>query len=317
TPTPQPTVTMTPTPQPVDKSVVRVGGADRYSTAIKALEAGKFDGKTVVLVSGETFADALAAGSLAGTLDAPLVLTRKNTLPAEVRNALVKADTRDVYLVGGNSSVSKRVVDQLQDEGIRVTRIAGVNRFDTATQVARKVKASLASAGHDVAAALVADGMEFADSLAAGVTAGSTRSVVLLTQGAKLPAETKSYLQNDAAAVMTYGVGGKAVQALKKGGINATAVVGVNRYDTASKLATTLHPNATRILLVTGTSPWDALSAGGLGGKLDAVLALTSPNKLPEQTAKLIRDKQVGVTILGLHGSVSAAVENQVKALLK
>jgi len=64
----------------------RVDGRDRYATAVgisKQLYPVTPTMKTdaVVLVSGETYADALAAAPLASAVSGPVLLTKKNKTP--------------------------------------------------------------------------------------------------------------------------------------------------------------------------------------------------------------------------------------------
>ena len=75
-----------------DTDIVRVSGATRYGTASAAAATGFPDGATnVVLASGEAFPDALAAGGLAGTLDAPILLTPSAELSDETLAGLEEA----------------------------------------------------------------------------------------------------------------------------------------------------------------------------------------------------------------------------------
>ncbi|WP_371173867.1 beta-galactosidase [Buchananella felis] len=325
TPTQQPSQSSTPTQQPSETpsqpsgkpTVTRLGGMDRYQTAVEVLKASGDKAETVVLVSGEVYADALAAGSLAGALEAPLLLTGKASLPKAVKDGLVQAGTRNAYVLGGEASVSRRVVSQLEAEGIRVTRIAGADRFETARNVARTAQTELMVRGHAVTSVLVADGTDFADGLAAGAAAASTHNLLLLSNGKALPKSSADFLRIEAATLKVYGVGGKASNSLANAGVRAVPVVGANRADTAAKLASAVNPKAEHVLLVNGTSPWDALTAGGLAGNRNAVLLLTNATELPKETAETLKNKNVSVTILGLERSVSARVHNQVRLLLK
>ncbi|WP_432547098.1 cell wall-binding repeat-containing protein [Kineococcus sp. SYSU DK004] len=54
--------------------VERVAGADRYDTAVRVSRDFFSDARSVVLASGETYADALAAGAVAGRAGGPLLL---------------------------------------------------------------------------------------------------------------------------------------------------------------------------------------------------------------------------------------------------
>lgn len=101
----------------------RIGGQDRYQTAVKIAERAlgtdkngpKGESDNVVIASGEGFADALSAGYLAATKNAQLILTRAGSLPQTDVEFLKTYGAKNVYVVGGNGSVSKTVEDQLRN----------------------------------------------------------------------------------------------------------------------------------------------------------------------------------------------------------
>src|SRR5207237_4081610 len=91
--------------------------------------------KTAIVVSGETFPDALSAGpaSFAGKL--PILLTTAASLSPEAKEALTDLAIKAVLIVGGTASVSTATEKQISDMGITVTRLSGTNRSDTAGTV--------------------------------------------------------------------------------------------------------------------------------------------------------------------------------------
>lgn len=93
-------------------------GKDRYETA--ALLFGKFKNpiEKVAVVSGEGFADGVAAAGFVANHDGALLLTRNNSLPAITKATLATvADSDvDVVVVGGTGSVSRAVSDQIANE---------------------------------------------------------------------------------------------------------------------------------------------------------------------------------------------------------
>ena len=127
-------------------------GARRTETAVKIskenFEPTKKDGN-VVLVGANAVVDGLAAGPLAALLDAPVLLTNADSLDAKVEeeiSRLLVDDTRvadlktqTVYIVGGESVVSENVVEQLENLGIKVERLAGDRRDTTSLAVAEKM----------------------------------------------------------------------------------------------------------------------------------------------------------------------------------
>ncbi len=101
----------------------RIGGTNRYETAVKIAEAdrgttvGQVRGEAdnVVIASGEAFPDALSSGYLAATKDAPVLLTPRGELPSTVREFLKNYGAKNVFIVGGNAAVSANVEKQLRE----------------------------------------------------------------------------------------------------------------------------------------------------------------------------------------------------------
>lgn len=93
-------------------------GDDRYQTAAKVSQFGRNRGvftAGVVLASGQNFADGVVGGALGGHLNAPLLLTARDGLPAAT-SAQISGNIRPydvVAVVGGEGSVSSGVVDQV------------------------------------------------------------------------------------------------------------------------------------------------------------------------------------------------------------
>jgi len=104
-----------------------------------------------------TFPDALAATPLASSHFAPLLLTKKDSLPVGFADELKRLGAKDVILVGGTGAISEKVQNQIKGLGIKIERISGKNRYETAVKIAEKVGME--------EALFVTTGANFADSL--------------------------------------------------------------------------------------------------------------------------------------------------------
>lgn len=98
----------------------RVNGHNQYDISAKVLNQNwdAFEQtSTVVYASGESFADGLAAGSLAAHLDAPLVLVSKDYLGSTTTGLLRNwySPITSGVLVGGLSATSARVESEIND----------------------------------------------------------------------------------------------------------------------------------------------------------------------------------------------------------
>jgi putative cell wall-binding protein len=164
-------------------TTTRVAGADRYATSVELSRAGWPQGSHIVyLAGGTTFADALGAATQAAHADAPLLLTDVATLPNSVSSELRRVGATDVRVVGGTTAVSDSVVNAVRALGMTVDRIAGADRYATATTgVAQEWGTTGAGTVY------LASGTTFLDGLAVGPLAAKSGSPLLLVPPCELP----------------------------------------------------------------------------------------------------------------------------------
>lgn len=86
----------------------RISGSNRYETSVNV--AKYFNNpKNVMLASGEKYPDGLASITLYHKYEGPLLLTSADKLPNETKNYIKNNDVKDVYIIGGNNSVSNSI----------------------------------------------------------------------------------------------------------------------------------------------------------------------------------------------------------------
>ncbi|MDO5080642.1 cell wall-binding repeat-containing protein [Buchananella hordeovulneris] len=317
TPTPTETPAPTPTPTAAPLEVVRVAGANRVDTAIKVMQAGDFS-DAAVLSTGASFADAMAAGPLAGALRAPVLLTMGPSLEPNLLSALKAESVRKVYVVGGPGAVSEAKVAQLRAAGIEVHRIAGRDRFRTAVAVAEET-IRLTGAPARV---YLADGMDYADALTTGVAAAKNKGVLILTNRDKLPQVSEKFLMDHLSAA-TVAVGGNAIAAGKSigliSGVTMETIAGRSRYATAAELADKHLPQAKMAVVVSGQNYADALAGAALAVNSDGMLLLTATNRVPAPTEELLRARPAveDVAVLGGPGTISPEVDKALRELVR
>lgn len=108
-------------------SVTRLQGTNRFETAVAINEAAGFTAnETVLLVNGITIADALSASSISANKGIPIYLSNNNSIPVDLPPSV-----KEVIILGGTVAISQSVESNLKDKGIKVTRIAGNNRYET------------------------------------------------------------------------------------------------------------------------------------------------------------------------------------------
>lgn len=193
-------------------AVTRVAGTTRYSTAAAIARAiasrpggiGAVDGRrTVIVASGENFADALAVGPVANFAVLPVLLTRPGNLAAETDEALTQVGAESVIIVGGTSAVSEAVADAITAKGISVTRLAGAHRQSTSIAIADFAVDSL---GFDGSHAEIARDDRFPDALTGGPHGGQQNGPILLTPGERLGDDAAAWLARRCATVSSLDV---------------------------------------------------------------------------------------------------------------
>ncbi len=179
-------------PRSCAEKVNRLGGASRYERAI-AISKWKFatNAPAAVLVQAATDLgpDAAPAASLAAKVQGPVLLTTGTSLSPAVSEELARLKVSKVYLVGGTAAIASTIENQLA-ASYQVERIAGADRYDTASQIAARVGAptSLAFIASGESANLI-DGIA-----AAGVAAG-LGVPTLLVSAAAVPGATATRLR--------------------------------------------------------------------------------------------------------------------------
>ncbi len=177
--------------------IQRISGKDRYATATAVgeylFEIQKKTGNKsehVVIASGNSFADALAASSMASKLGRPILLTRNLTdLGDNTKTFLKNEQIKYVSVIGGSSVISDKIIQEIKLMGIEVDRYAGSDRYETSSLIANKFfnKSTLT---------FVSYGQDFADALSAAPLAAMKSAPILLTNNTSLPPVIEKYLKN-------------------------------------------------------------------------------------------------------------------------
>ncbi|HET6379970.1 MAG TPA: cell wall-binding repeat-containing protein [candidate division Zixibacteria bacterium] len=268
--------------------MARISGADRYATAA-SLSSTLIDpnppstGGTVIVASGESFPDALAGAPAAFANDGPVLLVKAGSIPSPTLAELNRLAPDHVYVLGGTVAVSSAVENQLKSLASTPTvqRIAGVDRYATAAQVA----ATFFPAQKTV---FLASGEAFPDALSAAGAASRRGWPILLTKRTSLPPSTcdrigaadptKIYVLGGTVAI-TDAVAAAAGNCSGATNVSVERLGGADRYATAALVNSEFFTpsNGDHVLVATGVNFPDALAAGAVG---DPVF-LTTTNDLP------------------------------------
>lgn len=171
--------------------VDRIAGSDRLDTSRRlAQDAYPGGANTVYLATAWGFADALAAGPAAASVDAPVVLVdgRRGTADADTVALLNRLGATRVVIIGGTRVVSSGIESALRSSGRTVERIAGADRYSTAALIGER---------HfpDAAVSYVATGQSFADALSGGAAAGAIGAPLFTSEPGCVPRSAHSALR--------------------------------------------------------------------------------------------------------------------------
>ncbi|WP_419933324.1 cell wall-binding repeat-containing protein [Candidatus Poriferisodalis sp.] len=284
--------------QSADITAQRVTGSNVYDIAANvagtlcSTDAGSH---SVALASGENWPDALAGTAL----DRPLLLTRKDFLPAITRLYLTPCADHPkakVIILGGTAAVSESVADTLRGMGYEVDRVAGADRYETARRVARLF------APDTLSTVYVASGRNFADAIAAAPNV-SKDTPLILTEPDELHAEARRFLTDEDRTVESVTIlGGTAAvsagveEKIRELGIDTDRIAGADRYETAALIARRAFTRSdcfpvTDVAVASGTIPYGGLAAGAVRGPCQPMLLAPDPDRpVPEVLAEFGRD---------------------------
>lgn len=291
-----------------------LAGSDRIQTSIEVSKDtfAKGTAKNIVLVSDQVIADGLAATPFAAQMEAPVLLTNKDSiskeLMAEIERAM--AEGGKVYLVGGESVLTPALESQLDAKFIDFERIAGENREATSLEIAKRM--------NKVDELYVAGSYAQADSMSIAGVAAQKGNPILLVGKDGLSKEQEKWVKFNANNVEHYIVGGEShISNDTKAELNdmtskdVSRLAGNGRQETNAKVIDKFYAgqavDAAYIVKSDDKGLVDALSAGAATAKTDnkkAPIVLATNELVAEQktvlsklTAKPTVKKQVGYGI--------------------
>lgn len=287
-------------------STDRYSGINRYETAAKVCEDGwKASSDYAVIVNGENFPDSLSAAPLARKYDAPILLTGADALSPYTSSELNRLNVKNVIIIGGKGVVHQTIEDALKARGIKVTRIGGADRYETALQVAGKL-------GKSTEIALV-NGTNFHDGISIASIAATKGMPIILTNKDSMPSSVKKYLQANKKADQIYVVGG--TDRISNNDIsdltNVKRIGSGDNYEMNTSIIKAFQNEiSTGTLYIASAKDFpDSLGASAIAPKTSSpVLFVDSP--MSEATQEFLKTNIVNnIKVLGGTGAVSYETE--------
>lgn len=292
-------------------NIDRLGGSDRYKTA--ALINNKMQSETLILVSGNDFADALSASGLIKNYNAEIHLVNRGELDSNTIDSLNNNEFKRAIIIGGTTAVSSNIEDQLITKlgSENVERLGGVNRYETSVLVASKV---IESSEETTLKAFIATGKDFADALSVAPIAASYGYPIILTPGDAL---SKSAIEVLNDINIFYKIGGETAVSDKidsligKDSIYIKRLGGLDRYETNKNVIAEFNFSTfdyNNVYVANGLSYTDALTGSGLAAKNKAPIVLVK-NKDVKQSTQDIIDCFQSENLIALGGTTAISNE--------
>ena len=266
---------------------IRLDGANRYETAIRAAEflkrqraLTKFE--NIIIASGSGFPDALSASYLAYWTKAPILLVNNNTLGTVTDYAAENlAEGGKVYIIGGAGAVPEAVDAALAGTAgaENIVRFAGKNRYETNLMVLKECDKTGGLQNKEL---IFASGKGFADALSASAAKRPILLVgdVLLPEQADFIKEVKTRLSTGNSYIA--GGTGAVSEAVEKTlreelGLTVKRYAGANRYETSLLIASDLFSYELDTVVIANAQNFpDGLSGGPVASYYLAPLLLVT-----------------------------------------
>ena len=303
----------------VHPSFKRIAGETAYDTMQKLVQE-TFPGtcEYAVIASGEGYWDALSANGLAGSLNAPVLLTTHDALPAQTIAELNRLHVSKVYVCGGTSVVSEAVCKQLKNLNISVERLAGETAADTANVIASKLPKTRI--------AFLATSWGYADALSvASYNYAFKKPLFLTNYSTGLVDDSTIKAMHDAGVVGIDIVGGEGVvpaeaqRQLRDAGFRVNRIAGGDAYETSDVIAWQLKRyglTEDAMGIATGWGYADALSAAAFCGKKHMFIRLADDTYIAQMrhNRHVARfDTMLNYYIFGGTSVVSDDIENYIR----
>lgn len=212
----------------------RITRPDQYATSVAAARRlgtpGDMRGlgRTAIVASGRVFADALVAGTFAAKGAHPILLTKPEIFRRDVARYLTETGVEHVVLMGGTAALQPVIEDSIKELNIKVTRLDGATRYDTAVSAAEfAVRRFSLTCFTERRVGLARAHVPF-DAFSAAPLLARLCTPLLLADPASIPAATATYLNAVRAVIAPSG--DDTLRAHIFGGNAAISDAAINNY---------------------------------------------------------------------------------------
>ncbi len=183
--------------------VERISGSNRVETSVnvakKAAELSAKTSDTIIITTGNGYADALSVSSAAAIKNIPVVYA-SGALSDSVK-ALLTDDVKTVIILGGTNAVSDDVKAEVEAMGKAVVRLSGSTRYDTGVAINKYFADAF-----EGKVITIATGAAFADALAGSAYAAAVKAPVVLVDSEYSNTNVRDYvLASDFTNLVVFG----------------------------------------------------------------------------------------------------------------
>lgn len=265
----------------------RLGGSDRYETAVKISQAGWTDNSSefAVLAAGmdDNLVDSLTAAPLAKLRNAPILLTEGDKLNAVTETELKRLGVKTVYIVSGTGIITQPVRDKLQQMNITMIPLGGRDRFETSLNICKQLG--------DFNELIVSTAWSNADALSVASIAASNKIPILLSDVNQMPQSIADYVASVQDKITkTYVLGGEGVisKGVERALPNPVRLGGLDRFNTNVQiiLAFSSRLKGEKLFVAGGNDKnlVDALAGSALAGQTASAIVLVGGKEATDKS---------------------------------
>ena len=191
-----------------------------------------------------------------------------------------------------------------------INRLYGNNRYDTAIKIAEKLKTLRDVTSFDTF--ILADGQNFPDALCSAYLANSLNAPIMLINdknAAKVTEYINANITENGKVLVLGGVNAVSEDLLKPIKAETTRISGATRYETNMQILDAIEGEITDLLVCTGNSYADSLSASAV----DIPILLVKDTLTDQQTEYLEKANLENIYIIGGTRAVNSNVEKRLR----
>ncbi|WP_304340828.1 cell wall-binding repeat-containing protein [Metaclostridioides mangenotii] len=305
-----------------DVKVDVLAGDDRYSTAVEiAKESGLKD--NIVIVNSSKIVDGLAATPFAKMKSAPILLASDTDVPQitldYIKSVIKSNPSANIYIVGGESAVSKGAEKQLTSITKNVNRLAGDDRHTTSLEVAKVMgEVSTPTKAYVVGAKGEADAMSIA------AKAAEDYSPIIVNGWTGLSKDSMTMLKDKEIDIIggTSNVSSDLENDLKLVAKDSKVgrVEGETRHDTNAKVIENYYTDINTLYVAkdgygNDNMLIDALAAGPLAANNGPILLATDQMTDSQEKAIKSKENKPG-TVVQIGNGIKTAVYTKLASIL-